>query len=94
MEKQNLFPKDFCKQNDSESVLDTLYWSYFDRHPMDSVEISRQFSSLADILGKLTLKEHDQVWNLTCALCTEHEKKGFLEGVRTGATMVWELTEK
>ena len=56
---------------------------------MDSVEISRQFSSLADILGKLTLKEHDQVWDLTCALCTEHEKKGFLEGVRTGAAMVW-----
>ena len=60
----------------TESVLDTLYWSYFDRHPMDSVEISRQFSSLADILGKLTLKEHDQVGDLTCALCTEHEKKG------------------
>ena len=34
MEKQNLFPKDFCKQNGSESVLDTLYWSYFDRHPI------------------------------------------------------------
>lgn len=77
-----------------ESVLDTLYQCYFDQHPTDTEEISRRFSSLADILGKPPLKEHDQVWDLTCALCTEHEKAGFLEGIRTGAAMVWKLTGK
>ena len=77
-----------------ESVLDTLYQCYLDQHPTDTEEISSRFSSLADILEKLPLKEHDQVWDLTCTLCTEHEKAGFLEGVRTGAAMVWELTGK
>lgn len=74
-------------------MLDMLYQCYFEQHTMDTEEISRQFSSLADILGKLTLKEHDQVWNLTCALCTEHEKQGFLEGLRMGVALAEELAE-
>ena len=76
------------------SVLNLLYDSYRERHPMDTEEIGRQFASLADILSKLSLKEHDQVWDLTCGLCTEHERAGFLEGVRMGAFLTVELMEK
>ena len=77
----------------TETVLDILYQCFCERHPMDTEEIDSQFASLADILGKLTLNEHDQVWNITCALCIEHEKTGFLEGLRTGFALAEELTE-
>ena len=74
-----------------QSVLDILYDSYREQHPVNSEEIGRQFVSLADILGKLPLKEHDRVWDLTCDLCIKHEKNGFLEGVHTGVSHCLEL---
>lgn len=78
----------------STSVLEILYDSYREQHPMDTEKISEQYADLSDVLSKLTLKEHDRVWDLTCGLCTEHEKNGFLEGVRMGVSLAAELMEK
>lgn len=75
-------------------VLDMLYDSYREQHPVNTVEIGGKFVSLADILNKLPLKEHDQVWDLTCDLCMEHEKSGFLEGIRMGTSLCMELMGK
>lgn len=72
-------------------VLDSLYFCYLEQHPLDKEAIGQQFSELADVLGKLTLKDHDLVWNLTCSLCAEHEKQGFREGIRTGMCLIKEL---
>ena len=77
-----------------QSVLDMLYDSYREQHPVNTVEIGRKFVSLADILNKLPLKEHDQVWDLTCDLCMEHERNGFLEGIRMGTSLCLELMGK
>ena len=76
------------------SVLDMLYDSYREQHSVNTEEIGRRFVSLADILNSLPLKEHDQVWDLTCDLCMEHEKNGFLEGLRMGVTLWLELLGK
>lgn len=76
------------------SVLDMLYDSYREQHPIDTEEINRQFAELADILGKLSLQEHDRVWDLTCRLCVEQERGGFLEGIRLGVFLAVELMEK
>lgn len=79
---------------ESVSVLDLLYDSYREQHPVNTVEIGRKFVFLADILNKLPLKEHDQVWDLTCDLCMEHERNGFLEGIRMGTSLCLELMGK
>ena len=85
-------PEVFCKESfHEESALEDLYWHYFGEHPLEPQEIRKRFADLAGILNKLPLQEHDQVWNITCALCMEHEKAGFLEGVRLGAALVAEL---
>lgn len=81
-------------QEERMSVLDMLYDSYREQHSVNTEEIGRRFVSLADILNNLPLKEHDQVWDLTCDLCMEHEKNGFLEGLRMGVTLWLELLGK
>lgn len=81
------------KMQKMKSVLSMLYLGYRERHPMDTEEITAQFASLADVLNKLPLKEHDRVWDLACSLCAEHEKMGFLAGVRTGIFLAAELAE-
>lgn len=80
--------------HDDLPVTEVLYGCYRELHPTDSEVINRSFSQLNDVLSKLTLQECDRVWDLTCALCSEHEREGFLEGIRVGAGVVMELVEK
>jgi len=49
---------------------------------------------LDNILDKLSLEDNDAVNYLTLALCDEHEKRGFLGGVRIGAKLMQELNEQ
>ena len=73
------------------SVLESLYFYYREYHPANSDAIARHFSDLNDVLAKLTLTECDLVWDLVCKLCGEHEREGFLEGLRVGANLMAEL---
>ena len=70
----------------AESVLDIVY-------PIENEEIRDAFQCLDGTLGKLTLKECDQVWDLACSLCGQYEKLGFMKGVRAGMRLIMELTE-
>ena len=77
----------------AESVLDIVYRCYQDIHPIENEEIRDAFQCLDGTLGKLTLKECDQVWDLACSLCGQYEKLGFMKGVRAGMRLIMELTE-
>lgn len=70
---------------DPEPFMDALYAAYRELHPQDPEPIRRDFAQLDSILSRLPLSELDQVWNLTCHLCSEHEQTAFLEGIRLGA---------
>ena len=78
-------------QREDISVLEALYRCYWELHPTDSETIASHFHRLNDILGKLTLRECDEVWDLVCCLCSDHEQEGFLEGVHVGAELVMEM---
>ena len=72
---------------------EALYGCYRELHPLDNEEIGRRFRQLDKVLDRLPRREYDQVWNLTCCLCCDHEKSAFLEGIRVGislATGMWE----
>ena len=69
------------------SVGKALYGCYRELHPRDNAEISRRFRQLDSLLDRLTLREYDQVWDLTCALCCDHEEAAFLEGIRVGISI-------
>jgi len=78
---------------DLPSVLDILFSIYQDLYPTDPECIQTGFSHLNDILSKLTLRECDKVWDLTCQLCTDHARFAFRVGVQVGAKLIQELSE-
>ena len=85
-----------CDREDTASGLSVgkaLYGCYRELHPRDDEEITRRFHQLDQVLNRLTLREYDKVWNLTCMLCCEHEEAAFLEGIRVGICLAvgdWE----
>ena len=75
-------------------VLEVLYGCYRELYPSDGEEICANFTALNDVLSKLTLKECDQVWDLTCRLCGDHEREGFLAGLHVGVELAMELMKE
>jgi len=78
---------------DVQDAVNILYTFRQEHYPTDTAEIKESFSELNEVLSKLTLRECDRVWDLCCRLCTQHEKEGFLAGLRIGAALTAELTD-
>jgi len=74
-----------------DAMLNLLFIMYQDFCSLDKNEILENLKQLNGILNKLPLADNDAVSDLTIALCTEHEKRGFLGGVRMGAKLMQEL---
>lgn len=74
-----------------EDIPSILYSVYRELHPGDPEPIRRDFAKLDKILGQLSLHDCDQVWNLTCRLCSEHAEAAFLEGIRVGAVLMLDI---
>lgn len=76
---------------DAPSLLELLFNCYREHTPGDTQEIAADFARLNAVLSKLTLQECDQVWDLTCRLCSEHEQAAFFEGFRVAILLAAEL---
>lgn len=78
----------------SHSLLEMLNRHYTEQNPMEDDAIRGEFDSLDGILSKLPLREHDAVWDLVCRLCGNHQRQGFLHGVRVGVRLASELASE
>ena len=76
---------------DSDTVLGMLYECYNENHPYDNEEIKADFSELYRQMNGMPLREMDKVVYPVCKLCRDHEKAGFVEGVRLGVHLAQEL---
>lgn len=74
-----------------DAALNLLYRMYADMEVRDNGEIKAKLDGMNAILEKLPLREYDEILYLTVGLCDEHEKRGFLTGVRVGAKLMREL---
>ena len=77
---------------DCTTVLDQLYLAYANSHESDPIEIQTGFAELETFLESLPLADNNAVFNLCCRLCTDYERKAFLDGLRYGAALMMELT--
>ena len=50
------------------------------------------FGDVDSVLGML-LKETNKIIYLVCKLCRDHEKSGFVEGIKSGILLISESTE-
>jgi hypothetical protein len=53
--------------------------------------LKADFEELYRIMNGKSLKEIDEIIYAVCALCRDHEKAGFIEGVKVGMSLIREL---
>ena len=70
--------------NNAESILEVLYNSYNEYSCFENEQIKADFEELYQRMNGKTLQEMDEILYVVCTLCRDHEKAGFLEGVRVG----------
>ena len=81
-------PPDF---GDSDSVLTLLYEAYSEIQSMDDAQITADFQTLYAAMNGMTLQEMDKIIYPLCSLCRDHERSGFVNGVKVGFRLWAEL---
>ena len=77
---------------DGESVLTMLYECYNENNPYDNEQIRADFHELYQQMNGMPLREIDQIVYPVCRLCRDHERAGFIEGIRLGILLAHELS--
>ena len=76
---------------DGESVLTLLYEAYADSNKMDDGTITQDFNELYRQMNGMELREMDRIIYPVCTLCRDHQRSGFVEGVKVGMRLREEL---
>ena len=77
---------------DGESVLTMLYECYNENNPYDNEQIRADFNELYQQMNGMPLREMDNIVYPVCKLCRDHERAGFVEGIRLGVLLAQELS--
>ena len=78
---------------DADSVLGLLYECFNENNPYDNDEIKADFNELYQQMNGMSLRDMDKVIYPVCKLCRDHEKAGFIEGIKVGIRLQAELIE-
>ena len=81
------------QQSTNQNLLDLLFDAYNDTTGMDNEEIKADFERLYQLMNGKPLKEIDEIIYAVCTLCRDHEKAGFIEGVKVGIGLGQELAK-
>ena len=56
-------------------------------NPMEDAQIKADFDALYQAMNGMELREMDRILYPVCALCRDHERAGFTEGIKTGVCL-------
>ena len=79
---------------DEDAILGVLYEAYSESNAMYNDEIKSAFLTLYEAMNGIPLREMDQIVYPVCTLCRNHQKSGFIEGIRIGVLLSAELTKE
>ena len=77
--------------DNAESILEVLFDAYNESSSFDNAAIKSDFEELYHLMSGKPLKEIDEIIYAVCTLCRDHEKAGFIEGVKVGMSLDKEL---
>lgn len=83
-------PPDF---GDGDSVLTMLYEAFAETNPMDDGQLKQDFHELYEQMNGMPLRAMDKIIYPVCTLCRDHQRSGFMDGVRVGVKLKQELDE-
>ena len=78
---------------DGDSVLTLLYEAYIECNRLDDAHVRADFEELYRLMNGMPLKDMDNILYPVCKLCRDHEKSGFIEGIKIGVRLRQELIE-
>ena len=84
-------PPDF---GDGKSVLTILYEAYAESNKKDDGTIKEDFNEHYRQMNGMELPEMDRIIYPVCTLCRDHQRSGFVEGVKVGVRLREELAEE
>ena len=70
--------------DNAESTLEVLFDAYNESSGFDNAAIKSDFEELYRLMNDKPLKEIDEIIYTVCTLCRDHEKAGFVEGIKIG----------
>ena len=76
--------------NNAESILDVLYDTYNEHSCFENEQIKADFEELYQHMNGKPLQEMDGIIYAVCTLCRDHERAGFMEGVKVGMSLIRE----
>ena len=79
---------------DGEPVLAMLYECHNENSPYDNEQIRTDFNELYQQMNGMPLREMDKIIYPACKLCRDHEKSGFIEGVKLGICLFHEIIKE
>ena len=82
-----------AQQSTNQNILDLLYDAYNATTGMDNEAIKADFEKLYQLMNGKPLQEVDEIIYAVCTLCRDHEKAGFIEGVKVGIGLGQELAK-
>ncbi len=80
------------KNNEFDTVLDTLYYNCAEHNQTDNDIIRNSFNSLYQCMEHLNLRKKDSIIDIVCTLCNEHARIFFAVGVKVGIHLLQELS--
>ena len=75
--------------SDAHSILEMLFTYYHECNNTNAVKAA--FEDLYQRMHGMPLREMDRIVDAVCTLCREHEKTGFMEGMRVGIQLNHEI---
>ena len=70
--------------NNAESILEVLFDAYTESNGFDNAAIKADFEELYQRMNGRPLQEMDEIIYAVCTLCRDHERAGFMEGIKVG----------
>lgn len=77
--------------SDAQSALEMLFTYYHECNNTDTDAVKVAFENLYQLMHGMPLREMDRIVDAVCTLCREHEKAGFVEGIKLGVCLDQEL---
>ena len=77
--------------DNAESILEVLFDAYNESSGFDNAAIKADFEELYRLMNGKSLKEIDEIIYAVCTLCRDHEKAGFIEGIKIGMSLAREM---
>lgn len=78
---------------EADSVLGLLYECFNENNPYDNEQIKADFEELYRQMNGMPLREMDNIIYPVCKLCRDHERTGFVEGLKVGILLTQEIAE-